>query len=93
MEPDPSRRLIPGGFSPCLKVPAMADFLTADDATRTVKVITDTAAGMTAATAPVWATWLSQINTALTTISLIIGIVFLAWRWSRDVRNHKDPLP
>ena len=38
-------------------------------------------------TAPGWAPLLTNVNTALTTISLLLGIAFIVWRWSRQVRH------
>ncbi|MBK3800469.1 hypothetical protein GAY33_14705 [Azospirillum brasilense] len=38
-------------------------------------------------TAPGWAPVLTNVNTALTTISLLLGIAFIVWRWSRQVHH------
>lgn len=30
---------------------------------------------------------LSQVNAALTTVSLVGGILFLAWKWKREAKH------
>ena len=52
---------------------------------------TDVAAGGTAVSAVAWAPSVAQINEYLTTISLVGGIAFLAWRWWRAAQLGKDP--
>ncbi|MFP5514142.1 MAG: hypothetical protein ACLGJC_13775 [Alphaproteobacteria bacterium] len=48
---------------------------------------TDNTAIAVATTAPGWASLLSDINTMLTTVSLVLGIAFLIWRWHRSIRQ------
>lgn len=46
----------------------------------------DGAAAVTAVSAPVWAPGLYEINQWLTAISLVLGLLFLLWRWRRLAR-------
>lgn len=39
-------------------------------------------------TSPGWAVVLGNINAALTTISLVLGIAFLLWRWHRQAKQN-----
>lgn len=48
---------------------------------------TDTAAIATTVTAPAWVPALSHVNVALTFISLVAGLAFLAWRWWRAAKG------
>ena len=53
--------------------------------------LNDAAAATATVTAPVWAPWLTEVvNPLLTSISLILGILFLAWRWRRAVRRDSE---
>ncbi len=53
--------------------------------------INDAAAATATVTAPVWAPWLTEVvNPLLTTLSLILGILFLAWRWRRAMRRDAE---
>lgn len=49
----------------------------------------DNAAIITTATAPAWAGIVSGVNTVLTTVSLVLGIAFLLWRWHKSAKNLK----
>lgn len=50
----------------------------------------DIAAVTTAVTSPAWVQALSQINTVLSFVSLILGIAFLAWRWYHANKDKKN---
>lgn len=50
-----------------------------DRANRTIDISAVTAG----VTSPAWAGYLSQINAVLTFVSLVIGLVFMLWRWRR----------
>lgn len=52
------------------------------------KIIDNTAIA-TAASAPAWAGALAQLNTVLTTVSLVLGIAFLVWRWRRSASSER----
>ncbi|WP_353861290.1 hypothetical protein [Azospirillum formosense] len=41
-------------------------------------------------TAPGWAAVLTNVNAVLTTVSLLLGIAFLVWRWNRQVRRDSQ---
>lgn len=49
---------------------------------------TDKAAITVTVTSPGWAAFLGNINAALTTISLVLGIAFLLWRWRRQAKQE-----
>jgi hypothetical protein len=49
----------------------------------------DHAAVVGTVTAPAWAIALSQINTVLTFVSLVLGIAFLLWRWWRTAGDSR----
>jgi hypothetical protein len=51
---------------------------------------TDYGAGTVAATAPAWVPLLSNLNTILTTASLVVGIAFVLWRWRRALRRGDE---
>lgn len=51
---------------------------------------TDNTAIAVTLTAPGWAAVLADINTVLTTTSLLLGIAFLIWRWHRSVRQGES---
>lgn len=40
--------------------------------------------------APVWAPVLAYVNVVLTTVSLLLGIAFIIWRWRRAARLGVD---
>lgn len=43
----------------------------------------DVAAVATTVSAPAWVPALEQVNVVLTTLSLVLGILFLIWRWRK----------
>nr|WP_211105302.1 hypothetical protein [Azospirillum brasilense] len=57
---------------------------------RKVQQPADNTAIAVSLTAPGWAPVLTNVNTALTTVSLLLGIAFIVWRWSRQVRRDSQ---
>jgi hypothetical protein len=46
-------------------------------------------AGVGGVTAPWWVTALQELNLVLATVSSLLTIGFVLWRWSRSVRNRR----
>ena len=59
-----------------------------DEGDSAVHQVTDKAAITVGVTAPGWAAFLANVNAALTTISLVLGIAFLLWRWRRQAKQN-----
>jgi len=54
---------------------------------------TEVIAAATGASAPVWVTALQEANLVLGTVSALLSIAFVLWRWRRSVRNSRPENP
>ena len=52
--------------------------------------LADASAAVTATGGPV-ILWLAEVNVVLTFVSLVLGILFLLWRWHRYLRRIPEP--
>lgn len=49
----------------------------------------DNAAAAVAVASIGWVPALQTVNVVLTTVSLVAGLIFLAWRWKRQIQSGK----